>query len=72
MTGALTSATKLLIFGDFSRGFVVVDRVGMNVEVVNHLFGSTGYPNGQRGLLAWWRNCTVITTKTAFAYLETL
>lgn len=71
-TNVLTSGTKQAILGDFSRGMVIVDRVGMNVEPVSHLFGSSGYPNGQRGLLAWWRNCTVLTTKTAFVYLETL
>ena len=71
-SGVLTSATKQAVLGDFSRGMVIVDRVGMNVEPVNHLFGASGYPNGSRGLLAWWRNCTVITTKTAFVYIETL
>jgi len=71
-SSVLSSGTKQAIFGDFSRGMVIVDRVGMNVEPVSHLFGASGYPNGTRGLLAWWRNNTAITTKTAFVYVETL
>ena len=71
-TNVTTSGTTQAIFGDFSRGMVIVDRVGMNVEVVRNLFGASGYPNGQRGLLAWWRNNTAITNKGSFVYLATL
>jgi predicted phage gp36 major capsid-like protein len=44
----------------------VVDRLGMNVEVVQHLFDtSTGYPTGQRGLYAFWRNTSLVLADEA-------
>lgn len=48
---------KVIIFGDFGRGALVVDRLGMNVELVPHLVDqATARPTGERGLLAIWRN----------------
>jgi hypothetical protein len=56
MTSALTAASKIMIFGDF-RYYLIVDRIGMTVELVPHLFGATNQrPIGARGLLAYWRN----------------
>lgn len=66
----LGSATKLMVAGDFSR-FVIVDRVGMNVELIP-MIQSGGLPTGQRGIYAWWRNCSVLTDANAFRYLEVL
>ncbi len=34
---------------------MIVDRVGMNIELVPHLFGANRRPTGQRGLYAWLR-----------------
>lgn len=54
---AASAVSNLLTVGDFSRNFVIVDRVGMNVELVPHLFATgNNRPSGQRGYLAWWRN----------------
>lgn len=51
----------VLAFGDFQRGFIIVDRIGMNVELVPHLFGANGRPTGQRGIYAYWSNgCRVL------------
>lgn len=51
-----TTASTILTIGDFNY-FAIVDRVGMNVEFIPHLFGSgSRYPTGQRGLYAYWRN----------------
>jgi len=45
----------VLLYGDF-KNYVIVDRVGMSVELVPHLFHTdNNRPSGQRGLLAWWR-----------------
>lgn len=44
-----------LAYADFSR-FVVVDRIGLTVEVVQHLVGTNHRPTGQRGLFAYFRN----------------
>ena len=45
----------LLILGDFAY-YYIVDRVGMSVELVPHLFATgNNRPSGQRGLLAHFR-----------------
>jgi HK97 family phage major capsid protein len=59
-----TSNSTILVIGDFSY-FAVVDRAGMNVEFIPHLFGgSNRYPTGQRGLYAWWRNSSQVLSPT--------
>jgi HK97 family phage major capsid protein len=72
-----TSGSTILTFGDFSY-FAIVDRVGMNVEFIPHLFGgSSRYPTGQRGLYAWWRTSSQVLSPTlqsqsAFVSLKVL
>ena len=45
----------LLIVGDFSA-YVLADRIGMQVELVPHLFATgNNRPSGQRGLFAFYR-----------------
>jgi HK97 family phage major capsid protein len=71
MTSALTAASKIMIFGDF-RYFLIVDRIGMTVELVPHLFGATNQrPIGARGLLAYWRNTSRVLSAAAFKVLVT-
>ncbi|PXY25155.1 hypothetical protein BAY59_24320 [Prauserella coralliicola] len=59
----------VLLFGDFSK-FLIVDRVGMEVELVPHLFGANRRPTGQRGIYAIWRNSSKILTDNAFRLLK--
>jgi len=59
---------KFLLFGDFGQ-FLIVDRVGMSVELVPHLFGGDQRPTGQRGLYAIWRNDSKILVPNAFRVL---
>lgn len=62
-----TSNSTILTIGDFSY-FAIVDRAGMNVEFLPHLFGSSNrYPTGQRGLYAWWRNSSQVLSPTVSA-----
>lgn len=63
-----TSGAKILLHGDF-RHFLIVDRVGMNVELVPHILGSNRRPTGQRGLLAVWWNNSKILVPNAFRLL---
>ena len=49
-----TGASNLMIVGDFSN-FLIAQRAGMRVEVVQHLIGTNRRPTGQRGLYAWAR-----------------
>jgi HK97 family phage major capsid protein len=68
---ATTSATAdatLMIFGDFKQ-FLIVDRIGMNVEMIPHLFGSNRRPTGQRGVYAVWMNNSKILVPGAFKRL---
>ena len=61
-----TTAGVFVAVGDFSH-FVFVQRAGMTVEPVQHLFDtSTGRPNGQRGWLAWSRHGFNVTDTNAF------
>lgn len=51
----------VLAFGDFKTAFLIVDRIGMAVELVPHLFGTNRRPTGQRGIYAYWsNNCKII------------
>ena len=53
-----TMATTEKVAGLFNRErFVIIDRIGMNLELIpNFLDATTGYPTGQRMVYAWWRN----------------
>lgn len=68
MTDVTTVGAKFLLYGDFSR-FVIVDRVGLNVEVIPHLMGANRRPTGQRGLYAYWRNGAKVVDANAFRVL---
>jgi HK97 family phage major capsid protein len=65
-----TNATgdKVLLMGDFGHGFLIVDRVGMNVELVPTVFGAAQgqFPTGTRGYFAWWRNNSTVLIPNAF------
>lgn len=52
-----TDGAIIAVFGD-PRNYVIVDRIGMNVEVIqNMLNGATpSFPTGQRGIYCYWRN----------------
>lgn len=69
MQATVVNATKIMIVGDF-RYFLIVDRVGLTVELIPHLFGATNrYPTGQRGLYAYWRNTSKVLDANAFRAL---
>lgn len=70
MTTSVGTGSKIIVAGDF-RYFVIVDRVGLDVEVVPHLFGASNrYPTGQRGLFAMWRNSSKVLSANAFRVLQ--
>ena len=72
MVNTTTTGSRILIYGDFSN-FLVYDVLGTTVELVPHLFGATNrFPNGQRGLVAFWRTGTGVLVHNAFRYLEVL
>jgi HK97 family phage major capsid protein len=56
-TAITTTNTSAAVLFD-PKSYIIVDRIGLNVEVIPHLFdGSTpSLPYGRRGLYALWRN----------------
>lgn len=68
-----TSAALVAAYGDFNRGFVIVDRVGMSVEYIPHLFHtSNNRPSGTRGLYSYWMNNSIIRSEEALRLLKVL
>jgi HK97 family phage major capsid protein/HK97 family phage prohead protease len=67
--GTLVGGDLIMLLGDFSK-FLIVDRLGMSIELIPHLFGVAGRPTGQRGIYAIWRNSSVILVDNAFRCLK--
>lgn len=63
-----TAAATVMLFGDFKH-FLIVDRIGMTVELIPHLFGANRRPTGQRGVYAVWMNNSKILVPSAFKRL---
>jgi HK97 family phage major capsid protein len=69
MQATVVNATKIMVVGDFNY-FLVVDRLGMTIELVPHIFGAANrFPTGQRGLYAYWRNTSKVLSASAFVAL---
>lgn len=62
---ALTANAVNALFGDFSK-FLIVDRIGMQVELIPHLLGANRRPTGQRGIFAYWFNGSKVLVPNAF------
>jgi HK97 family phage major capsid protein len=62
------AAAALAIFGDFKQ-FLIVDRIGMTVEMVPTVVNGSGFPTGQRGVYAVWMNNSKILIPGAFKRL---
>ena len=70
MSGTFTTGQLIGVYGDFNY-FVIVDRIGMAVETIPHLFDVTNnMPTGQRGLYAYWRNGSKVVDANAFRTLK--
>jgi HK97 family phage major capsid protein len=70
MQATVVNATKIMIVGNFDY-FLIVDRIGMTVELIPFLFGAGqgNLPTGQRGLYAYWRNTSKVLSASAFVAL---
>jgi HK97 family phage major capsid protein len=64
----VATSVKFLVYGDFSR-FVIVDRIGLNVEVLPLLLGANRRPTGERGLYAFWRVGSKVVDANGFRAL---
>lgn len=68
MSSVTTVGALFLAYGDFSR-YVIVDRIGLEIELIPHLFSTNHRPTGQRGLYAFWRNGAKVVDANAFRVL---
>lgn len=50
-----TGAANILAVGDWRQSYLWVNRAGMSIEQIPHIFGSSGLPKAQRALFAWAR-----------------
>jgi HK97 family phage major capsid protein/HK97 family phage prohead protease len=70
MTGTPVIDANLAVLGDFKK-FLIVDRIGMSVELIPHLFHTANNrPSGQRGLYAIWRNTSKVLDPNAFRLVK--
>jgi HK97 family phage major capsid protein len=69
MDSVVENDADILVFGDF-RQFLIVDRIGMRMEIIPHLFGASRRPTGQRGIFAYWFNNSKILVDNAFRLLR--
>lgn len=60
LSASLTTGQDILLFGDFSK-YYIIDRIGMTTEFIPNVFDqATGRPSGTRAWLMHWRfggNC---------------
>ncbi len=63
-----TAANRVAIFGDFNQ-FLIVEKIGLTVELIPHMVNGDGNPTGERGLFAYWRNSSVVLVDSAFRVL---
>lgn len=67
---AATEDNHILVLGDW-RNYIIVDRAGLNMELVPHLFATANNrPSGQRGFLAWGRTGAGCVNTNAFSVLN--
>lgn len=72
MGTTVATGGTVAVIGDFNK-YVIVDRIGMSVELVPHLFATgNNRPSGQRGLLFFWRNSAKVVDPLAFRKIITL
>ena len=65
-----TANNYVAVLGDF-KYFYIVDRVGMSVELIPHLFHtSNNLPSGRRGMFAHWRVGSDSVNDAAFRMLD--
>ena len=71
-SGTFTTGQLIAVIGDFGRYYKIIDRVGLSIEVIPHIFGVAqgNLPTGQRGLFAYWRVGAKVIHANAFRTLK--
>ena len=65
-----TDAEDIMLAGDFRRGYLIVDKVGLSVQDAGFVRDANGALTGQRALFIHYRNSAVITIDNAFRLLR--
>jgi HK97 family phage major capsid protein len=68
MDSAGAADNRILMFGDWQQ-FLIVDRIGMLLELNAHVTGASGRWTGQRAVVAVWRNSSLVLVDNAFRVL---
>ena len=70
-SGTFTTGQLIAVVGDFSY-FKIIDRIGLTVENIPHLFGAAqgNLPTGMRGLFGYWRVGSKVLNANAFRTLK--
>ena len=68
---AATATNYGLVFGDIAQAYYIVDRVGLTMELIPHLFhASNNRPSGQRGFYAHFRTGAKVVNSAAAVVLS--
>lgn len=68
MPNDATTGNKFFLYGDFSR-YIIVDRLGLTIETVQHLVTTNHRPTGQRAIFAYWFNNAFVADVNGFRAL---
>jgi HK97 family phage major capsid protein len=69
-SGTATGGT-ILSYGDYASAYTIVDRIGLQAELIPHIFGTASHrPTGQRGLYGYFRVGAVVTNANAVKSLK--
>jgi HK97 family phage major capsid protein len=66
----IAADAKPLVYGDWNAGYLIVDRLGMTVELIPHTFGASRRPSGKRGLFGWFRVGAGVRNANALRVLQ--
>ena len=70
MSASLTTGQDVLLYGNFSR-YYIIDRVGFSMEYIPNTFDqATGRPNASRAYIAHWRTGADAVDTNAFRVLR--
>jgi HK97 family phage major capsid protein len=71
LSTSLAAGQKIAVFGAVRRAFTIVDRVGLTIELIPHLFATANnLPSGQRGVWAHWRTTSKVLIPDALRVLK--
>jgi len=69
INAAATANNYVLAYGDW-QNFVIVDRIGTQLEFIPNLVGANRRPSGQRGAFLWFRTGSDVVVPQAFRMLD--